>query len=262
MNFIELKENIEQEISGIPDSFSIYIETDEGSIAIHDKKKRRAASLIKIPILMEGFRQLETEKVNKDTLVYIDDTMSVGGSGVISYLSKPYVCSIENLLKLMIIVSDNTATNILLDKLQLDKVNTMADSIGCKDTVIERKLMDKKAQVAGLDNYTSAKDMIFLLKTMYNNSNLFSKKSRLQMLEILGDQQFMHKLPLYNQEKDGVSIFNKTGELEGVEHDAAILESKDSTIYAAVLSEDLHPNAKGQNHISNIGRFLIEYLKK
>src|SRR5690625_4290540 len=261
MNFTELKSHIEQEITGMSNRFSIYIETGEGSIASHESEKRRAASLIKLPILMEGFRQLQAGKVNKDSLVYIDNSMRVGGNGVISYLSNGHICSIQNLLELMIIVSDNTATNMLLDRLQIDLVNALANSVGCKDTVIERKLMDTTAKAAGLDNYTSAKDMVILLKTMYENNGLFSRKSQLHMLKILGNQQFTHKLPLYAEEKDGISIYNKTGELEGVEHDVAIIEAKGHALYAAVLSEGIHPNAEGQKHISNIGRYLMEYMK-
>jgi beta-lactamase class A len=261
MNFSELKERITQEIEGVTENFSIYIETEEGSIAIHEAKKRRAASLIKIPILMEGYRQIENREIHPDTLVYIDENMRVGGSGVISYLTSGHIGSIQNMLELMIIVSDNTATNVLLDRLQIDKVNNLTKSINCTETIIERKLMDKHAQAAGLDNYTSAKDMVLLLKNIYEDNDLFSRKSQLHMLKILGNQQFSHKLPLYLGEQDGVIFFHKTGELEGVEHDAAIMEANGHKLYAAVLSEDIHPNAEGQKHISKIGRLLIEYIK-
>ncbi|MFA1822136.1 serine hydrolase [Virgibacillus oceani] len=261
MIFSELKKQISQEIEAVSDKFSIYIETEEGSIAINETKRRRAASLIKVPILMEGYRQVENREIHPDTLVYIDKKMSVSGSGVISYLTNGHIGSIQNMLELMIIVSDNTATNVLLDKLDIDKVNALTHSIGCTDTLIERMLMDKDAQSAGLDNYTSAKDMVLLLKRINENNDFFSRQSQLQMLDILGNQQFTHKLPLYGEEKDGIKFYHKTGELEGVEHDAAIMEAKGRTLYAAVLCEDMYPNAEGQRLISNMGQLLIAYIK-
>ncbi|WP_164217010.1 serine hydrolase [Virgibacillus sp. YIM 98842] len=262
MNFSELKDQITEEIEEISEKVSIYIETEEGIIAIHENTKRRAASLIKVPILMEGYRQIENKEIHPDTLIYIDQNMRVGGCGVISYLSSGHVGSLQNMLELMIIVSDNTATNVLLDKLQIDRINKLARSIGCSETVIERMLMDKEAQAAGLDNYTSAKDMVYLLKTIFEDNDHYTENSRLHMLEILANQQFKHKLPLYAEEKDGIKFYHKTGELDGVEHDAAIMEAKGRILYAAVLSENLFPNARGQRHISSIGRLLVEYLKK
>lgn len=211
---------------------------------------------------MEGYKQIENRRLHPESLVYIDHHMRVGGSGVIRYLSNGYIGSIQNMLELMIIISDNTATNVLLDRLQLDKVNTFLKSVHCKETEVERKLMDEKAKAAGLDNYTSARDMVLLLKLIFEDNHLFSQNSRLHMLKILGNQQFAHKLPLYLEEKHGVKFYHKTGELNGVEHDAAIVECKGRTLYAAVLSEDMHPNAKGQQHIAAIGRLLIEYMKK
>ena len=166
------------------------------------------------------------------------------------------------MLELMIIVSDNTATNVLLDKLHIDKVNALIQSIGCTETIVERRLMDREGQAAGLDNYTSAKDMVLLLKSINENNDLFNRQSQLHMLDILGNQQFTYKLPLYGEEKDGVRFFHKTGELEGVEHDAAVMKANGRTIYAAVLAENMYPNAEGQRLISEIGRLLIAYIKK
>ncbi|GAB3792736.1 serine hydrolase [Virgibacillus kimchii] len=262
MDLKELNERIGQEIKGVDNHFSIYVETEEGSISVNASKKRRAASLIKVPILMEGYRQIQNNELHPDTLVYISKKMRVGGSGVISYLSSGHIGSIQNMLELMIIVSDNTATNVLMDKLHIDKVNALAGSLGCKETLIERNLMDKDAQAAGLDNYTCARDMVLLLKAIYEKNDLFSRKSRNGMLNILANQQFTHKLPLYKQENDGTQFYHKTGELEGVEHDAAILKAGDRILYAAVMSENMYPNAKGQQHISRIGRLLLEYIKK
>jgi beta-lactamase class A len=262
MEFTELKTQIAEVINGSSSKLSVYIKTEEGNIAVNASQKRKAASLIKVPILMEAYRQIESNDLHPDTLVYIGENMRVGGCGVISYTSNGHIGSIQNMLELMIIVSDNTATNVLLDKLHIDKVNKLTGSIGCKDTVIERSLMDQQAQAAGLDNYTSAQDMVLLLETIYENSDLFNRESRAEMLKILGNQQFNHKLPLYAEEKDGMRFYHKTGELEGVEHDAAIIEAGERKLYAAVMSENMYPNAVGQQHISSIGRLLIAYLKK
>ncbi|WP_156960071.1 serine hydrolase [Oceanobacillus manasiensis] len=261
MNLEKLKASIQREIHEAQAQYSILLTSRGESLAINGDKIRPAASLAKIPILIEVCRQIDSGKLHPEKLVYIEEEQVVGGSGIISYLSNSNIYSYLNLIELMIIVSDNTAANILLDSVGIDTVNHTVEKLGAKDTVIQRKFMDTEAQGLGQENYTTAKDMITLLKAITEGHNSYiSSKSREFMKNILAKQQLTNKLAKYIQPSMPVSIFHKTGELCGVEHDVALLESNKEKVYIAVLSDQLPSNAEGQRTIAQIGKHVIDYV--
>ncbi|WP_099159276.1 serine hydrolase [Virgibacillus ndiopensis] len=261
MNFNQLESTIHSLVNKVMDHFSIFIRTADGNITINAHEPRKAASVIKFPMLIEAFRQIENKTLNPDALVYIENTMRVGGAGIISYLTNLNIYSYKNLLELMIIVSDNTAANIILDKIGSQNVNTLSTRLKCMETYIGRKFMDQKAQMNGIENYTSAVDMVHYLELIAKPNVIISENSRMQILDILSHQQFKDKLPYYLLDDDNIDIFHKTGELPGIEHDVALLNYKEQTVYAVILTEGFENNAHGKKYISEIGKYLIEYIK-
>lgn len=261
MNFNQLETGVHQTIQHVSGKLSVFIRTSEGDITVDATKQRKSASVAKLFILATAFRQVEMQAFALDELVYIDKESMVGGSGIINCLTDTPAYSHRNLLELMIIVSDNTASNILLDIIGIENVNGFAKQIGCRHSRLERKFMDQDAQIDGFENYTSAQDMILLLELFSKGSDFFTVTSRHQMLNILFNQQFKDKLPKRVMEDEQVTFFHKTGELPGVEHDVAIIKYEDKTIEAAVLSEGWETNGPGQKYIAEIGRLLIDYIK-
>ncbi len=227
MNGRLLEEGIKGAINDKGFRISVAIDLPTHSIQINGDAIHSAASLIKIPILLAGFRQMEEGKFSLNEKVMIPKEEHVGGAGVLSALSDNISLTIEDLLTLMIIVSDNTATNLIIDRLGSNSIHSFCGSLKLKHTKLNRKLMDNKAMEQGINNFTSALDIITCLKAM-DKSPQFSQKSREKMLGILHHQQFNNKLP---SKMDGnrVYIANKTGELPGVEHDCAIVRYKDKT---------------------------------
>ncbi|GGB38074.1 serine hydrolase [Virgibacillus dakarensis] len=261
MSLSELEAAILNKIDETIDHFSILIKTKSGDIAINACESIRAASMIKIPILIEAYRQIERNLLDPETSVDIESEKKAGGAGVINYLTNVNGYSYQNLLELMIIVSDNTAANLLLEKIGVQHVNKFAAEIGLYHTKIGRKFMDQKAIEKGRDNYTCAYDMVQLLSLIAEPNKIVNDDSRKQMLRILYYQQFKQKLPAYLHEGDGIDFFHKTGELPGIEHDAAIISNKGDTIYAAILTQNWVNNGIGRDYIADIGRLLINYLK-
>ncbi|WP_337017428.1 serine hydrolase [Oceanobacillus massiliensis] len=246
--------------AGMEGEVSIAIHTDEGSIGIDADVPRKAASVAKLFILGEAYRRLESNLLSFDKLVYIDHQSMVGGSGVISYLKNAHVYSYQNLIELMIIVSDNTASNALLDAIGMEDINHFSKSIGCQHTIIERKFMDIEAAEKGKDNITTANDVVCLLKLFSRENDYFPNKSRREILRILGDQQFNNKLSTFNPNTPNIRFYRKTGELQGVEHDAAIIEANGKRIEAAILTEGWKNNGTGQHYIAEVGQLIIDYL--
>ena len=253
-----LEDNIRKIIDLCDGRVSVVIDLPLQSIIINGDRPYSAASLIKIPILLEGFRQSEKGQISLSDKVMVPKKGRVGGAGVLASLSENLSLTIEDLLTLMIIVSDNTASNLLIDRLGSNSIQELCHSLNLKETRLLRKMMDFKAMEGGLNNFTSALDIITCLKVM-DHSPEFSQTSREKMLNILQQQQFDHKLPA-KMDKDAVFVGNKTGELPGVEHDCAILKYGDKTGYIAVLIDELEENESGKYIIAQIGKLVFDFL--
>ncbi|MBM7703230.1 serine hydrolase [Metabacillus iocasae] len=258
MNIVSLEQSIYDVITQCEGRVSIAIDLHPHTISINSQEIYPAASLIKIPILLAGVRQAQQEVIDLEQLVTIPPKEKVGGAGVLSALSDTITLTVKDLLTLMIIVSDNTATNLLIDRLGRKSIDELCNVLSLEHTSIKRKLMDFEGMERGFDNQTSASDMIRCLKAI-DKSTLFESTSRDMMLHILGQQQFYDKLPAM-MNRQIVSVANKTGELPGVEHDCAIIRYKGKTAYIAVLIDQLENNHIGRQTITQIGHLLYTYL--
>ncbi|PTY81853.1 hypothetical protein B5V88_02265 [Heyndrickxia sporothermodurans] len=238
---------------------SIVVEINEETIiSKNSKREMSSASLIKIPIIMAAFQQAELGKIDLEEKIEVKPEHKVGGSGVIQYLTEGTLLSVKDLLTLMIIVSDNTATNMMIDLVGQETINYFNKQIGCNHTRLERRLMDYVARDMGLDNVTSASDMVIFLKEIVENQFLTSK-STYEILNILSGQQFQDKLPAM-MDSDHVFVANKTGEIPGVEHDVAIIRHNDDQVFMAVLIDQLENQYEGKQIIARTGKAVYDYL--
>jgi beta-lactamase class A len=254
-----LEQKIQKVIMEGEGRISLAIELPTYSIHLNSDETVSAASLIKLPILLEGFRQIQEGKMNPGEVITVPQTEKVDGAGILSHLSQHSKVTIQDLLTLMIIVSDNTATNLLIDRIGMTSVSEICKRLGLKYTQLNRKLMDFDALKAGVDNHMSASDALICMKAIDKNE-MFHASRRESMLNMLYNQQFNHKLPA-KINRAHVYVANKTGELPGVEHDCAILRYKEHTVYAAVLIEGLRDNVRGREMIIKIGEYLNEYIE-
>lgn len=261
IKFSSLKSNLFDLLQGSDGSFSIYISTEDGDIKFNENIQRKAASLAKIPILVEAFQQIEAQTLQANQPVLIEDSMMVGGSGIIANLTDANRFTYINLLELMIIVSDNTAANIMLDAVGMDAVNQLIRDLDCADTTLKRKFMDEKAQAAGIENCTSAADIMTFLKIVSEPNVFITNESRTKITEILSNQQFRDKLAYYLPEDSDMQIFHKSGELAGIEHEAAIFEFHGKRLQAVILSEGWINNGSGKQKLAEIGRLIVTYIQ-
>ncbi|WP_409294640.1 serine hydrolase [Peribacillus sp. SCS-26] len=235
-----------------------YIEIDGAAAVCNGGAVMPAASLIKLPIMLAAFRLNEQGRFPLGRRMNIPLSQKAGGAGVLHILSEETSLSVKDLLALMIIVSDNTAANMLIDLIGFDEINRVIQEAGLKDTVLARKMMDWDAKNEGRDNFTTAHDMIICLKAIGEGSYL-SPESRAEAIKIMLSQQFQDKLPSrMNLEK--VQAANKTGELPGVEHDCGIFFHGQSRAYAAVLIDRLLNKEDGKGVISRIGKELYQQI--
>ena len=179
-----------------------------------------AASVIKIPVLTEVFANLHSGTADKNEFYKIKETDKLPSCGALNYMHTGLEVTLEDLYTLMIILSDNTATNILIKKFGMEKINARMRSLGLERTTVNRLLFDSAAAKEGKENYITAKEIGILLEKMYKGE-LISHKASEEMISILKNQRLNGKIPFYF--KGEIKIAHKTGEDDGITHDVGIV---------------------------------------
>jgi len=240
-----VRAGIEEAIGQCPATVGLVIKHLESGEALAWRPDERfpAASIIKIPILVEALRQAETGRLQLDERIPIRPQDKVGGFGILKELGSLEALSLLDLLTLMIIISDNTAANLCIERVGIAAVNAAAASLGLTGTVLQRRMMDMAARKRGLDNFTTPADTARLLELLATERLLTPGGSR-QALEILARQQVNDRLPLLLPA--GVQVAHKTGELSGIRHDVGIVgNGKDRVVIAALTKGCETPLGKG-----------------
>lgn len=221
--------NILDEYKGEVSFYYKNLVTDE-VIKYNEEKQLLAASVIKLTILVEAFKQIKMGNLKKEDIFITCDEDKVPSCGALNYMHNGLKVTLEDLYTLMIILSDNYATNILIDVLGIDNINKTIKEIGLKQTVLNRKMYDIERAKLGLQNYISAKDVAILLEKMYSGT-LIDEKSSKEMLQILKDQRLNGKIPFFlHSEKEKIEIAHKTGEDSNITHDVGIVFAKEPFI--------------------------------
>jgi beta-lactamase class A len=160
----------------------------------------------------------------------------------------------SDLATLMITVSDNVATNVIVDRLGMETIQTWIDKAGLTDTRLERRMMDRAAMNAGRGNWTSAVDIETLLSAIAAGSCVSGEASR-RMRGALEAQQIQDRLP--RRLGDGVHVANKTGNFADVTHDAGIVTCPGGTLVIAVLTQGMRPAWQAMDAIADIAAALV-----
>jgi beta-lactamase class A len=217
-----------------------------------------AASMIKVPIMYEIMRQAATGNLSLDDLLVVTRDILTGGSGILKELRPNITMTIRELVTLMIVLSDNTATNILIDLVGMTAINKTMINLGLKSTLLRRVMMDFEAAQAGQENTTSASDLALLFAIIYNNRQLPQEYGDL-MLDILKRQQIEDKLPFFLPED--TIIAHKTGTLPGVEHDGGILFLPNGSYIICILTSNLSANYQGLQLVASLGKVIYEHFQ-
>ncbi len=193
-----------------------------------------AASIIKIPVLVEALRQVQDGALRLDDRIAVPAAAKVGGFGILKELESVGDLSLRDLLTLMIVISDNTAANLCIDRVGMDRVNGLLASLGLDGTILQRKMMDMEARRRGLDNFTTPGDTARLLELLATHRILTPALCD-TAIDILSRQQVRDRLPLWLPAE--MRVAHKTGELPEVRHDAGIIFSPNGEVVAGVLRQ-------------------------
>lgn len=222
---------------------------------LHNAQKQfPAASLMKLPILAAAFYAISEKKISLEELVTIRKNDITGGSGKLKSLSLPKKFTFAQLLELMISSSDNTATNKVIEILDFKYINSIFKRLGLNDTVLVRKMMDFSQRKKGIENYTSAADISYLLEKIYKGGVVNSKLSNLA-LTFLKKQMVNDRLPRYLPPE--VAVAHKTGLERGVVHDAGIIFAPNGDYIICVLVRGTKSYAPAKKFIAQLS--LLAY---
>jgi len=217
-----------------------------------------SASLIKVPILFAVLNYIEKEHKSLNQIMNISPENRVDFS-VLSELQTEQ-CSLYELSVWMIIASDNTATNELIDFIGIEKMNEYFSYIGLTQTSIQRKMMDFVQMEKGFDNVTTARDMALLFTKIYRQELVTKKYSQLA-IDILSRQRDHEALKRFIA--DDVTIAHKTGSLETVEHDVGIIYSaKQDYIIGVFITNLYNNNNEAKKTIGKVSKIIYEHLGK
>ncbi len=258
----ELKKKVVNEIRERPGEYSLYFKDldSKENLFVDIDRVFLSASIIKIPIIIEVFRQAELGMLKLNNPAEIAPGMRVGGSGIIQELSDNTQLSIRDLAVLMITLSDNTATNVLIDLTGIENINTTIQELGLKNTILERKMMDYRARKEGKDNYTTARDMGELLEKIHSGKIPgLSRSSTEEILRILTRQVYRDCLSFYIPEKLWKNIGSKTGTLDGIIHDASIFDLEQARYVLVMMSRNLPANAVGRETQARVSKMIYDY---
>jgi len=231
----------------------------EWEIAFNEDMLIPSASLVKVPIMLSCFYAAEESKIGLNDTIRLKPSEIVAGSKVLGSEQAGSVFTVEELFHPMITQSDNTAANVLIDYLGFDSLNAYFKKIGLKNTNLARKMMDFKERREGEENYTTAKDMAYLLEGLYYNKFLNKDVSR-KCLEILGQQKINDRIP--RKLPKGTFVVHKTGLERHVCHDVGIVFTNKGDFLICVLVKHEDKLAKlTKQFISDVTLLTYKYYQ-
>lgn len=214
-----------------------------------------SASTIKILIMVEALNQVEEGIFSLDEKIKVKEKEKVDFS-IISELKIDEYTFLD-LITLMIITSDNTATNILIDLLGYEKINQMANILELKSTVLQRKMMDFQTAKEGKENLTSAIDMAIIMEKIYDKS-ILTEDMCILMSHILSRQTHRDSLSRYIDED--IVIAHKTGELDKLNHDIGVFYVGDMEYLLGIFVTEAQHNIEAKRIIGRISRSIYDMM--
>jgi beta-lactamase class A len=219
------------------------------------------ASAIKLAIVYELFKQADEKRIDLEEKVTLDRRQAVGGTGVLVEMGTPTL-SIRDYAVLMVTLSDNTATNVLIDRLGMDRIAARMQGLGLNGTKLRRHMMDTAAARRGDENVSTPDELVRLLEAMHGpmtgpaKTGHYLMAGAIDLLKKPKENRLRKGLP------EGVASADKSGELEGVRVDAGIVFAKNRPYGLCVMTTFLKDEAEGERAIEEISRVAYEYFSR
>jgi len=249
---------IDQQLDGVL-ALAVKDLTSQEEFFINPDEVMPQASSIKIAVLAELYLQAQQDKLKLTDEYVVRKEDLVPGSDIMLGLSAGVTrLTLRDLATMMVAVSDNSATNVLIDRLGLENVNSMLESQGLHVTRLRRKMMDLKAASEGRENVSTPREMMTLLEKIYR-AQLLNKEMTDDLLKVLSthkESALLQGLP------DEAVAASKPGELEAVRNDSGIVFVKNRPYILCVMTAYLKDEKEGSATIRKISALAYTYFDR
>ena len=257
MDRLSLESRINAEVYNFSGKIGLYANDFKGNIIeINSEDKFETASTIKTFILAEFYKQIYENKINANEILRYEKENYVVGSGILRDLDYGVEMTAKSFATLMIVVSDNIATNIIIDLLGIDNINNTCADLGFKDTVLHNKIDFEKYDKLGT---TTPKDYGKFFELLYKKE-LWSKEISEEMLGIFKNQHYntilTRDLPQYflDSENTGdeelIYIASKSGSMDACRNDGGIVYTPYGGYVISLFTKDFVDNLYYNDHES------------
>jgi beta-lactamase class A len=226
---------------------------------IHGDEVMPQASSIKIAVLAELYLQAQQGKLKLTDEYVVRKEDLVDGSDIMLGLTPGVTrLTLRDLATMMVAVSDNSATNVLIGRVGMENVNAMLESLGLHATRLRRQMMDLKAASEGRENVSTPREMMTLLETIYRGKLLNKEMTAdfIKMLSTHKESSLLQGLP------DDAVAANKPGELEAVRNDSGIVLVKNRPYILCVMTAYLKDEKEGSAAIRRIAALTYSYFDR
>jgi Beta-lactamase class A len=259
----ELRSKTEKELAAIVEASSAVVGlaaldlTTGETFTINEQKLFPQASAIKIPILMEVFKQAHQRKLSLTDKKEVTRAVQVGGSGILQQFQDPVTVSLRDLCTLMISHSDNTATNVIIRTVGMERVNQTLQELGCTHTKLQRYMIDTVAAAQGRENLSTPADAVKILQLLYQG-NFINREVSDQVIGVMKknprkNSRIAAALPAH------VPIAFKPGGLVGVSTEWAIVYLHKKPYAIAVMETGRVPGDAG-NTMEKLSQTVFNYF--
>jgi beta-lactamase class A len=233
--------------------------TSGDTFFIHGDEIMPQASSIKIAVLANLYLQAQQAKLKFTEEYVVRQEDLVSGSDIMLGLTPGQTrLTLRDLATMMVAVSDNSATNVLIRRVGMENVNSMLDNLGLHATRLRRQMMDLKAAGEGRENVSTPREMMTLLETIYRGK-LLNKETTADFIKMLSthkESSLLQGLP------DDVAAANKPGELEAVRNDSGIVLLKGRPYILCVMTTYLRDEKDGAAAIRKISALTYSYFDR
>jgi beta-lactamase class A len=274
----ELRNTVENLLNSEPGVFAVEfrsIQEPDIQFSINSDTVFHAASTMKTPVMIEVYKQAKEEKFSLSDSIEIKNSFtSIVDGSEFSIDLQPVTDdpesndpleqkigekeSVYNLTRAMITYSSNLATNIIIELVGPENTTQTMRELGANNILVLRGLYDMKAFEQGLSNRTTARDLAIIFEHLANGTAVSPDADR-NMIEILKDQFYRDVIPLHLP--DEAEVANKTGSIDGVEHDSGLIVLPDGRSYLLIfLSKDLEDDIRGREIGAEISGMVYNYM--
>ena len=255
---LTLEERIEAELKSYDGTMGLYIDDLKGNVITRfPDEKFETASTIKVYILAALFDAIRQGKASLKDMLTCEERFWIDGSGILGSLEVGTTLSVKNVATLMIIVSDNIATNMLIDYLGIDNINACIQKLGCKDTVLHNVLDFAKYHQLGT---TTPRDYASMFVRIQNRT-LVSPEASEQMWQILSQQHYnsmiVKSLPQFYVDSDNYDeqlfwFASKSGSMNACRNDGGIITTPYGSYVIVMLNKDFSDKQYYPDHPATV----------